>query len=71
MKFTDKDISIIKGISQVAAGFTLIVAFLMVFSLIQLKTINPLDNPALLSVKEQYDKNPENANLANRSGRWT
>lgn len=64
MKFTDKDISIIKGISQVAAGFTLIVAFLMIFSLIQLKTINPLDNPAILSVKEQYDKNPENANLA-------
>ncbi len=32
--------------------------------MIQLKTINPLDNPALLSVKEQYDKNPENANLA-------
>lgn len=64
MKFTDKDISIITGISQVAAGFTMIVALLMIFSLVQLKTINPLDNPALLSIKEQYDKNPENANLA-------
>ncbi len=28
----------------------------MIFSLAQLKTINPLDNPALLSVKEQYDR---------------
>jgi outer membrane protein assembly factor BamB len=64
MKFTEKDISIIKGISQVAGGFTIIVALLMFFSLIQLKTINPLDNPALLSVKEQFDKNPGNANLA-------
>jgi len=64
MKFSDKDISIIKGISQVAGGFTIIVALLMIFSLVQLKTINPLDNPALLSVKEQYDKNPENVNLA-------
>ena len=64
MKFTDRDISIIKGISQVAGGFTIIVALLMIFSLVQLKTINPLDNPALLSIKEQYDKNPENVNLA-------
>lgn len=64
MKFTDRDISIIKGISQVAGAFTIIIALLMIFSLVQLKTINPLDNPALLSIKEQYDKNPENANLA-------
>lgn len=64
MKINDKDLIIIKGISQVAGGFTIIVALLMVFSLIQLKTINPLDNPVLLSLKEQYDKNPESANLA-------
>ena len=33
----------------------------MILSLVQLKTINPLDNPVLLSVKEQYDKDPANA----------
>ena len=33
----------------------------MIFSLVQLKTINPLDNPVLLSVKEQFDKDPANA----------
>src|SRR5665811_1327441 len=31
------------------------------FSLVQLKIINPLDNPVLLSVKEQYDKDPSSA----------
>ena len=60
-KLTDKDISILKVVSQIAGGFTLIVALTMIFSLIQLKTINPLDNPALLSVKEQFDKDPANA----------
>lgn len=44
--------------------FTVIIALTMIFSLIQLKTINPLDNPALLSVKEQYDREPDNADKA-------
>src|SRR4030043_338839 len=58
MKFSEKDISIIRGISLISGVFTLIVAFTMIFSLIQLKTIQPLDNPALVAVKEQYDKDP-------------
>ena len=66
MKFnlTDKDINILKVVSQVAGGFTLIVAFTMILSLVQLKTIKPLDSPALLSIKEQYDKDPANSALA-------
>jgi outer membrane protein assembly factor BamB len=64
LNFTDKDISILKIVSQISGGFTLIVALTMLFSLIQLKTINPLDNPALLSVKEQFDKDPANAAMA-------
>jgi len=64
MNFTEKDVSIIRGISQASGIFTLIVALIMIFSLAQLKTINPLDNPALLSVKEQYDSNPEAPNIA-------
>jgi|WetSurMetagenome_2_1015567.scaffolds.fasta_scaffold00001_288 outer membrane protein assembly factor BamB len=64
MKVSEKDISIIKEISRIAGIFMIILALMMIFSLAQLKTINPLDNPALLSVKEQYDKNPDNANLA-------
>lgn len=61
MKLTEKNISILKHISLIAGIFTIIVAFTMIFSLIQLKTINPLDNPALLEIKEQYDSDPENA----------
>jgi outer membrane protein assembly factor BamB len=39
-------------------------AFTMLISLIQLKMINPLDNPALLQVKEQFDKDPNNKDKA-------
>ncbi len=60
LNITDKDISILKIVSQISGGFTLIIALTMIFSLVQLKTLNPLDNPALLSVKEQFDKDPEN-----------
>jgi outer membrane protein assembly factor BamB len=63
MKFdlTTKDINILKVVSQVAGGFSLVVALTMIFSLIQLYTIKPLDSPALAAVKEQYDKDPANA----------
>ncbi len=61
---TEKDIKILKVVSQIAAGFTLIVALTMIFSLAQLKIINPLDNPVLLAVKAQYDKDPESATNA-------
>jgi outer membrane protein assembly factor BamB len=64
MKFSEKEISIIKNISLISGIFTLVVAFTMIFSLLQLKTIQPLDNPALLSVKEQYDKDPANKDKA-------
>jgi outer membrane protein assembly factor BamB len=59
--FNEKDISIIKAVSQISGGFAVVVALTMIFSLIQLKTVNPLDNPVLLSVKEQYDKDPSSA----------
>jgi len=61
MKLTEKDISLLKNVSQITGIFTVIVAFIMIFSLIQLKTINPLDNPAVVAVKDQYDNDPENA----------
>ena len=64
MKFTEKEIDIIKGVSRIAGIFTLIVGLIMILSLVQLKTINPLDNPAVLAVKDQYDKNPEGPNIA-------
>jgi outer membrane protein assembly factor BamB len=62
IKLTERDTKILNGIGNVAGIFTVIVALTMLFSLVQLKTINPLDNPAFVSVKEEYDKDPENAN---------
>jgi hypothetical protein len=35
--FNEKDISILRVISQIAGGFALIVAMTMIFSLVQLK----------------------------------
>jgi outer membrane protein assembly factor BamB len=64
MKFSEKDISIFKGISLTAGVFTFVVAITMIFSLIQLKRINPLDNPAMLSVKEQFDRDPDSKDKA-------
>jgi outer membrane protein assembly factor BamB len=61
LKLTEKDINILKIISQIAGVFTLIVAVTMIFSLVQLKTINPLDNPVMISVKDQFDKDPANS----------
>jgi outer membrane protein assembly factor BamB len=64
MKFSEKEIKMFKGVSLISGIFTLLMAFTMLFSLIQLKMINPLDNPALLQVKEQFDKDPNNKEKA-------
>jgi outer membrane protein assembly factor BamB len=64
LKFTEKDIKMLRVVSQIAAGFTFIVALTMIFSFVQLKIIKPLDNPSLLSVKEQFDKDQGNSGKA-------
>jgi len=64
MTVSEKEIRIFKGISLASGIFTVVIAITMIFSLIQLKTINPLDSPALLSVKEQFDREPENRDKA-------
>ena len=61
MKLTEKELGILKVVSQISGIFTVIVALTMIYSLVQLKTINPLDNPAFIAIKEQFDKDPENA----------
>lgn len=64
LNLTDKDYKILETVSRIAAGFTLLVALTMVFSFVQLKVINPLDSPALVSLKEQYDRDPSNSVVA-------
>jgi outer membrane protein assembly factor BamB len=61
IKLDDKDIKVLKGISIGSGIFTLIVALTMLLSLIQLKTMDPLDNQAITSIKEEYDRNPDDA----------
>ncbi len=60
-KLEEKDIKILRGISTGAGIFAAIVALTMLLSIIQLKTIDPLDNPAIVSINEEFDKDPENA----------
>ena len=64
MKLSEKEIRIIRSISIASAIFTVVVAITMILSLVQLKKINPLDNPAVLSIREQFDRNTENKDLA-------
>jgi len=58
-KLEEKDLKIVRGISTGAGIFAAIVALTMLLSIIQLKTMDPLDNPAIVSIKEEYDKDPE------------
>lgn len=60
-KLDEKDAKILRGISFGAAIFTLIVALTMLLGIIQLKAMDPLDNPAIVSVKEEFDRDHENA----------
>lgn len=57
----EKDLKILRGISTGAGIFVAIVALTMLLSVIQLKTMDPLDNPAIVSIKEEYDKDPESS----------
>jgi len=58
INITEKDISILRVVSQISMGFALLVAMTMIFTFVQLKIMKPLDSPILTSVKEQYDKDP-------------
>lgn len=64
MKFSEKQINLFRGISLVAGVFTLVIAFTMIFSLLQLKSIDPVNSPSIKAVKEQFDKDPDNKDKA-------
>jgi len=60
MNFTEKQISLFRTLSIIAGIFTMIIAFTMIMSLIQLKSSDPLSSPALVAVYEQFDRDPDN-----------
>ena len=64
MKFSEKEIKLFKGISLVSGLFTMVIAITMLFSLIQLKVIDPVNSPALQAIKDQFDRDPESADKA-------
>jgi outer membrane protein assembly factor BamB len=64
MKFSEKEIRLFNGISLVAGIFTVMVAITMIFSLIQLKKVDPLASPVIQTIKEQFDRNTESKDLA-------
>lgn len=63
MKISEKEVGILKTVSLISGSFTFIVALTMIFSLVQLNMIKPLDSPVLLKLKEQYDTDPGNEEL--------
>jgi outer membrane protein assembly factor BamB len=64
MKFSEKDVRVFKGISLVSGVFTVVIAVTILFSLIQLKILDPINSPSLQSVKEQFDRDPDNKDKA-------
>jgi outer membrane protein assembly factor BamB len=66
MKFSENEIRIFKGISLASGVITFIIAITMLFSLIQLKLIDPINSPSLQSVKEQFDRDPDNKDKADQ-----
>jgi len=60
---TDKNIRLLQVISYISGMFTLFVAVTMIFGYFQLQAVKPLENPALVNLKEQFDKNPNSEDL--------
>lgn len=63
-KLEEKDLEILRRISIGSGIFTLVVALTMLFSIIQLKVMDPLDNPAISSIKDDFDRNPDDITKA-------
>ena len=64
MKFSERDIRIFKGISLVSGVFTTVIAITILFSLIQLKTLDPVNSPSLQAIKEQFDRDTDSRDKA-------
>jgi outer membrane protein assembly factor BamB len=54
---------LLQVISYISGMFTLFVAVTMIFGYLQLQAVKPLENPSLVFLKEQYDKDPANNDL--------
>jgi outer membrane protein assembly factor BamB len=55
--------SVARGVAVVAAAFSLVVCILMIANYFQVKALDPLDSPALQSLLQQLEEDPENETL--------
>lgn len=63
MIISDTNRRLLRVTGYISGMFTLFVALTMIFGYIQLQTVKPLENPALVFLKDQYDKNPASIDL--------
>ena len=55
-----------RGVAVVMAAFSLVVSVLMIANYFQVKALDPLDSPALQSLLQQLEGDPENEQLKNQ-----
>jgi outer membrane protein assembly factor BamB len=56
-------IALLKGVAWTAAGFTLILCILLLANYIQIKSVDPLNNPSLTTLMEHLEENPQDEAL--------
>lgn len=59
----EKTIKIIRITAWASGLFTLFIGVIMIMGFLQLRQVDPLDNPSLVKLKEQYDADPNNQDL--------
>jgi outer membrane protein assembly factor BamB len=57
-------VSTCRGVTVVAAAFSIAVAAILAANYVQLATLKPLDNPALATLRERYRSSPNDTALA-------
>jgi len=63
MSFIKKENNLFRILRQASGTLAILVGLTMIFAFIQLKYLKPLENPALVFLKEQYDNNPDNEEI--------
>ena len=63
MNLTEKDLKSLRTLSLVSGIFVVLVGLIIILGYIQMKRIQPLENPVLVQLKEQFDNDPANKDL--------
>lgn len=63
MSNPEKNIKLLQITGYVSGLFTVFIAIIVIMAYVQVETIKPLENPSLVSLREQYDNDPNNEDL--------